>query len=294
MEKCVLGRTGLSVTQLGYGAMELRGNREISEDEVGRLLNGLLDSGINFIDTAPCYGISEERIGRHISSRRGEYFLATKCGCNVYTTDPQEPRHKYARDMLLRNIDESLGRLKVDYLDIWQLHNPPVDDIVNNGLADVMREIKAAGKVRFISISTRVPEFIPVLEMGCFDTFQIPYSAFERKHEDLITQAGEAGIGIIIRGGVARGRIAEDHNDQDALDIWAKAKIDELLNGMPRAEFMLRFTLSHPYCQTTIVGTSKWEHMKQNLASASNGPLSADIYEEAKRRLSAAGMVPGE
>ena len=81
-----LGRTGLEVTQLGYGAMELRGpkvwaGRPVSDAQSDAVLNAVLDAGINVIDTSPDYGLSEERIGKFISSRRGEYVLATKCGC---------------------------------------------------------------------------------------------------------------------------------------------------------------------------------------------------------------------
>ena len=80
----ILGRTGIEVTRLGYGAMELRGLEHfprLSAAEASALLNAVLDSGINYIDTSPDYGYSEELIGRHIAHRRGEYFLASKCGC---------------------------------------------------------------------------------------------------------------------------------------------------------------------------------------------------------------------
>src|SRR6516164_3248124 len=86
-----LGRTGFRVTQLGYGAMELRGaprGRPIDEQQAERILNAVLDSGINYIDTSIDYGVSEELIGRHIGDRRSEYFLASKCGCWAGETPP--------------------------------------------------------------------------------------------------------------------------------------------------------------------------------------------------------------
>src|SRR5215813_9195876 len=99
-----LGRTGLRVTTLGYGAMELRGaprGRDITELQAETILNNVLDSGINYIDTSIDYGLSEERIGRYISHRRTEYFLASKCGCLVGA--PPAPRgqrgaHVFTRD----------------------------------------------------------------------------------------------------------------------------------------------------------------------------------------------------
>ena len=88
LPRMTLGRTGMEITALGFGAMELRGaprGPEISDDTADRVLNAVLDAGINYIDTSPDYGKSEEHIGRGIAHRRGEYFLASKCGCIVGT-----------------------------------------------------------------------------------------------------------------------------------------------------------------------------------------------------------------
>jgi aryl-alcohol dehydrogenase-like predicted oxidoreductase len=132
--------------------------------------------------------------------------------------------------------------------------------------------------------------------MGVFDAFQIPYSALQREHEDVITRASDAGMGIIVRGGVARG--APDDWDGRAYYMvsnetmrgyWDAAGLDELLDGMTRIEFMLRFTLSHPGLDTTIVGTANLDHLHDNVRAAAQGPLPADVVDEAKRRLDAAG-----
>ena len=87
MIKRTLGRTGMEVTQLGYGSMGLRGPRTwgvrvVSEADADAFLNRVLDAGINFIDTSPDYGVAEQRIGEYVGSRRGEYFLATQSGCD--------------------------------------------------------------------------------------------------------------------------------------------------------------------------------------------------------------------
>ena len=298
MQKRTLGRTGLSVTQLGFGAMEIRGpriwrGRPVSDEQADAILNAVLDAGINFIDTSNDYGLSEERIGRYISSRRKEYYLATKCGCTVVDAgDHDETPHVWTRDNLLRNIEESLRRMGTDHVDIWQIHNASVEDFENGNLLEAMREVQSAGQVRFISMSSTLPHLPRYLDMDCFDTFQIPYSALERKHEDWITRVGEAGAGVIIRGGIAKGKASVEHHDQGIVDLWEKAHLDDLLKGMSRSEFVLRFTLTHPHCHTTIVGTLNPEHLRENLAAASRGPLPADLYEEAKRRLSEAGMGP--
>src|ERR671938_568844 len=114
MERRMLGRTGLDVTVLGFGAMEIRGpriwgGREVTDEQAERILHAVLDAGINLIDTSWDYGRSEEYIGRFISNRRNEYFLATKCGCTwVDRGDHDDTPHVWTRDNLMSNIDESL------------------------------------------------------------------------------------------------------------------------------------------------------------------------------------------
>ena len=118
----------------------------------------------------------------------------------------------------------------------------------------------------------------------------------QRRHENLITKAGEAGAGIIIRGGVAQGEpgVAQGRAS-DQWDRFEKAKLDELCEpGETRTAFILRFTLSHPYCHTTIVGTLLPEHLQENVSTTLRGPLPSDVYEEAKKRLDAIGETPEE
>jgi aryl-alcohol dehydrogenase-like predicted oxidoreductase len=154
--------------------------------------------------------------------------------------------------------------------------------------------LRDEGKTRFIGMSGILPNLPDHIAMGIFDVFQIPYSVVQREHEDLITAAAESGAGTLIRGGVARGGPAEDKNwAQGPLGLppgegerrWDSAAMDDLLGGMPRHEFVLRFTLSHPDLSATIVGTSNPEHLRANLAIAAKGPLPDDVYAEAKKRL---------
>lgn len=292
-----LGRTGLKVTLLGFGAMELRGpriwgGRPVTEQQAERILNAVLDAGINFIDTSNDYGRSEEFIGRFISHRRSEYFLATKCGCKLTPAgDRDETSHIWTRDNILRGVEESLARLKTSYVDLLQLHNPTVEAVRENKVVDVLREVRAAGKARFIGISTVLPHLSAFLDMGVFDTFQIPYSCLERTHERLIGDVAKAGAGTIVRGGIARGSFLPERTTAQR-ELWENARLSDLLDGRDRAEFVLRFTLSHPDVHTTIVGTLDPEHLAANLAALAKGPLPAGVYKEAVRRLEQAGAKP--
>lgn len=307
LPKSMLGRTGLEVTKLGYGAMELRGTEHfprLSAAEASAVLNGVLDNGINYIDTSPDYGYSEALIGRHISHRRGEFYLASKCGCPVEAPDvPFENRkpHSFTRVNIRAGVEQSLERMKTDYLDVVQFHLSPSRAVLeeNDSIAE-LQALQEEGKVRFIGMSGTAPELEEHIEMGVFDVFQIPYSVVEREHEALIRKAAQAGAGVVIRGGVARGVVVKDESVIDEYPeflragfrarrrLWQEARTDDLLADMSAMEFMLRFTISNPHMSTTIVGTASPAHLKANVEAAARGPLPKDIYEKAQRRFLAA------
>ncbi|GAA5505623.1 aldo/keto reductase [Novipirellula caenicola] len=287
-----LGRTGIEVTQLGYGSMGLRGPktwgvREVSDQDAEAFLNLVLDSGINFIDTAPDYGVSESRIGRFIGSRRSEYFLASKCGC-VYTQheDHLEIDHQWKKDVIQRNLETSLARLQTGHLDLLQFHGGDAETLERQGLIRQLVEFRSQGLIRFIGISTKLPEMTKLMKLGVFDTFQVPYSALAPEHHQAISDAANNGAGIILRGGIAHGGPDAEIKRPALDDVWTRANLDELRpEGMSRAELILRYTLSHPHCHTTIVGTCNREHLAENISAAQKGALPEDLYQAIGQRV---------
>jgi len=299
LPKRELGRTGLQVTKLGYGAMELRGaprGRDVSETQAEIILHAALDAGINYIDTSIDYGVSEERIGRYLADRRSEYYLASKCGCLVGATPaPRGARspHVFTRDNILAGVEQSLARMHTDYLDVLQFHiSPSRQTLEEHGALETVLELKRAGTIRFVGMSGTLPHLADHIAMGVFDVFQIPYSAVEREHEALITAAAEAGAGIVIRGGAAKGAPTEGKQAGVQWERWQQAHLDDLLDGMTPMEFILRFTFTHPDLHTNIVGTINSDHLQHNVDVLLQGPLPADVYAEAKRRLDAVGSAP--
>jgi aryl-alcohol dehydrogenase-like predicted oxidoreductase len=297
-----LGRTGADVTILGYGAMELRGvprGPAVADEDAGRVLNAVLDGGINLIDTSVDYGKSEELIGRYIGHRRDEYFLASKCGCLLDPPADAPPPypHDYRPQNVRADVEQSLRRLGTDRLDLVQVHmSPSRAQLEADQTVPTLAALQAEGKVRFIGMSGILPHLPDHIAMGVFDVFQIPYSGLQREHEDLITAAAQAGAGTLIRGGAARGAPAADKNwrrgpiglaEGEGQRRWESAGLEDLLDGMTPMEFTLRFTLSHPDLSSTIVGTASLDHLNGNLAVAQQGPLPADVYAEARRRLQA-------
>lgn len=306
IEQRLLGRTGAEVSVLGYGAMELRGSPvgpAIDDEEAGRLLNEVLDSGINLIDTSIDYGRSEELIGRYLSGRRDEYFLASKCGCLAGDPPPAPPAppgerrrlpHDFRPENVRAGVEQSLRRLKTDHLDLVQVHvSPSRAQLEEDRTIETMTALRDEGKVRFLGMSGTLPNLPDHIAMDVFDVFQIPYSVVQREHETLINDAVSAGAGTLIRGGAARGAPAEDKDwsrgpiglrEGQGERLWNESGIDDLLDGMSRIEFVLRFTITHPGLSSTIVGTSSLDHLRSNVAIAEKGPLPDDIYAEAKKR----------
>jgi aryl-alcohol dehydrogenase-like predicted oxidoreductase len=299
-----LGKTGEDVTILGYGAMELRGDPRgpaVDDEVAATLLNAVLDGGINLIDTSIDYGRSEDLIGRFIGHRRDEYFLASKCGCLLGPppagATPPFP-HNYGEENIRAGIEQSLRRLQTDRLDLLQVHiSPSRQRMEDDGTVETLLSLRDEGKVRFIGMSGTLPNLTDHIDMDVFEVFQIPYSALQPEHEALITAAAGKGAGTLIRGGAARGAPADDKDwTQGPLGLaegvgqrrWESSGVEELLGDMSRFEFVLRFTLSHPGLSSTIVGTASVAHLHSNVAIAEKGPLPAELYEAAKRRLQAA------
>jgi aryl-alcohol dehydrogenase-like predicted oxidoreductase len=298
IERRTLGRTGLEVTALGFGAMELRGpphGPALDDDDARRLLHAVLDAGINFLDTSIDYGRSEELIGASIAGRRSEYVLASKCGC--VPGAPQGSDHVHTAENIRRGVEHSLRTLRTDHLDLVQFHRSLTrQEFEAEGALSEALALRDEGKVRFVGVSAVLPTLDEQIDMGVFDAFQIPYSALQREHEDVMGRASAAGMGIVVRGGVARGT-PDDWEGRHYYMVptdtlrrrWEAARLDELLDGMTRTAFLLRFTLAHPDLDTTIVGTSSLAHLRENLTAAARGPLPPEVVAETKRRLAAVG-----
>ena len=294
-----LGRTGLRVTRMGYGAMSLDSGRfaPVSPEQASSVLNAVLNAGINFIDTSPDYGESEESIGRVISHRRNEFFLATKCGCPVLPS--AAGKHAYTRENIVAAVDQSLRRMRTDHIDLLQFHGAPSPETLDReGAVQTMRDLQKQGKVRFIGVSSVLPDLARHIEMGIFDSFQIPYSALQREHEGAISDAAHAGAGTVIRGGAIRGAPSADKGwairrlpevaAERPRTLWERAKLDDLLEGETPMGFTLRFTFSHPDLDTAIIGTANPDHLRANVEAFQRGPLSPNVIAEAKRRLDSA------
>jgi aryl-alcohol dehydrogenase-like predicted oxidoreductase len=293
MEKRTFGDTGLEVTTLGYGAMALR---HVDEPQAERLLHEVLDRGINFIDTSPDYGASEDLIGTCIADRRDEYFLATKCGCNIpRPDDPDAPRHVWTGEHLRHNIEHSLRRLQTDHVDVWQIHSANPEDLIDTDVIETMQAIRDEGKVRHIAVSMAgrsegygYVQLEKYLDWDPFEAIQVWYSAVIRYSEHAISKAAAKGWGTIIRG------VVRQPYDVTLEEGFERANLDELrAPGESRIRFLIRFAISHPDLHTAIIGTQSLGHLAENVAAVESGPLADDVLVEARQRLQKAGFTVG-
>ncbi|WP_454810478.1 aldo/keto reductase [Paenarthrobacter nitroguajacolicus] len=298
-EERPLTSSGLRSTVLGFGAMELRGAshrvpRLLEEGVAELLLNTVLDQGIGFIDTSIDYGESEELIGRHISHRRSEYLLASKVGCPL-DHQPDGPTngplvHDYSPANIRAGIEQSLSRLRTDYLDLAQVHiGPSVTVLQRDDVFGTLERARDEGKVRAIGISSTLPELLDHIDLGVFETFQVPYSALDRSSERCLPLINATGAGVIVRGGTARA--AQAKRTLAIGDVaLADLALEDLLEGDDLQGFLLRFVMSRPEVSTVIVGTASPKHVRENAKAASRGGLPEDVYAEARRRLDNAGF----
>src|SRR5262249_29094076 len=213
-----------------------RRGRDVGDQQAQMIFNAVLDSGINYIDISIDYGVSEERIGRYIADRRGEYYLASKCGCLVgapLALRGQASPHVFTRDNILKGVEQSFARMRTDHLDVLQFHlSPSRQALEQNGVLETVFELKRMGVTRFVGMSGTLPHIVDHIAMGVFDVFQIPYSVVEREHEAIIAAASTAGAGIVVRGGAAKGAPREGQHEGGEGGRWQHGELRGLLDGL--------------------------------------------------------------
>jgi aryl-alcohol dehydrogenase-like predicted oxidoreductase len=279
MEHRTLGKTGLSVGVLGFGGSET-GYGAASVKTVEKILSGAIDAGLNFIDTAECYGDGESLIGRAISHRRDDLRLATKCGhSDGFAGRDWQPA------MLEKSIDRSLKRLRTDRLDLLQLHSCSADTLKRGAVIDVLKRARAAGKTRFIGYSGDGTDALYAVKSGEFDTLQISVSIADQEAIDLVLpEAARRNLGVIVKRPIANAAwISHDGYSRPYYDRLRTLDYD-FLRRDDAAGIALRFTLSAPGVHTAIVGTTKPGRFQQNATLLASGPLPRAQYERIRAR----------
>ena len=241
MEYTVLGKTGLKISRLGFGGIPIQ---RIDAEGTCKLLDRMQEAGVNFIDTARAYTVSEEYLGKALKGRRDQFVLASKARTS-------------SKEHFAKEIETSLRLLQTDYLDLYQFHNPSMADFealsAPGGALEAMMEAKEAGKVRHIGITMHsLDVFKKALETDWVETIMFPYNIVESQGEELIAACKEKNIGFIDMKPMAGGAIEDP-------------------------QLALRYVLSNPAVTVAIPGMAEEKELEQNIMASSN---TAPLTEE--------------
>ncbi len=267
-----LGRTGLRVSEISLGTVELgleyglAAQGEMlrpSEEEAARLLNRALDLGVNLIDTARAYGESEAIVGRALASRRGEFFLCTKV--------------QAVPERMEASIAESLRHLRMDTADLLLLHCAKASEAEDERIRELLLAARDRGQTRFVGASVYGPEAArAAIESGIYDCIQVAWSALDRRLEPLLPLARERGLGLMIRSVLMRGALTHRAGLlPEKLEPIREAvrKLKEIAGERALPELAYRYILSHQGPVTALVGTGRIEELEAGCGYAARGPL---------------------
>ena len=234
MEYRILGKTGLKISRLGFGGIPIQ---RIDAAGTRKLMHQLMEAGVNYIDTARGYTVSEEYLGEALEGIREHFILATKSMART-------------KEAMAKDIDISLKNLRTDYIDLYQVHNATpeqIDEVVAPGGAlEALLEAKAAGKIGHIGLTAHALEsFQKALDLPWVETIMFPYNIVETQGEKLIQACAEKNIGFIVMKPLAGGAIED-------------------------ATLALRYIYANPNITVAIPGMAEPRELVQNIAAAAD------------------------
>lgn len=283
MQKRTLGKTGLEVSVIGFGGAPI-GILDIDLERAGRVLNMLLDEGVNLIDTAAVYGGSEEAIGKSIADRRDEYILVSKCGQEFDELEGAA----WTPQVISQTIDRTLKRLQTDHLDVMLLHSCDLETLKRGDALGALVDARQAGKIRFAGYSGDNEAARYAAKLDEVAVIETSVNICDQANIDLVLpQARDRDVGVIAKRPIANAAwkdLSEQRGfykdyAQTYTERLSKMEITPVALGYDKEaadvwpEIALRFTLSLPGVHTAIIGTTNPEHAAANLRAADKGPL---------------------
>lgn len=245
MEYRTLGKTGLRISRMGFGGIPIQ---RIDKEGTRSLMKELLEAGVNYIDTARGYTVSEENLGYGLEGIRDQFVLATKSMART-------------KEAMAADIETSLGNLRTDYIDLYQVHNPSMEQleqvIAEGGALEALKEAKAAGKIRHIGLTAHsAAVFARALELDWVETIMFPYNIVENQGEELIRKCGEKNVGFVCMKPLAGGAIED-------------------------ATLALRYVCSNPDVTVVIPGMAEARELEENVKACENSmPLTKEEEEK--------------
>jgi len=296
MEKRILGRTGLKVSVVGFGAIPIGGFfGPVDDAESIRALHAAVDGGMNFIDTSDAYGLewrAEMVIGKFLKERsdRKDILICTKGGNNMVTG-----KRNFSSDYIRGCLEGSLKRMGLESIDLYLLHNPTVDDMKNELSFALLDQYKAEGKIKHWGVSVNtLPECELAVSIGRPAAMQMEYNILEQEPEQVFAKAKAAGVGVVSRVPLKRGFLSGRFDETyqfSAEDRRSKilspenmrkyqARLEKLREvakelGRSPAEVAIRFCVSNPNVSTVLPGIRTPQQAKEDAAAWATLPPEA-------------------
>lgn len=293
-----LGRTGLSVSRLGYGAAPI-GFLETGPNQIGRLINVLLDRGVSLVDTAAAYKGSEEAIGAAVAARRSEYTLISKCGMG----DEGLPGEPWSPQRLTATIDRSLVRLNTDYLDVCLLHSCDLETLQQGDAIGALVAAREAGKIRFAGYSGDNSAAVWAAARPDIAVIETSVSLCDQANLKTVLPVCQAhDTGVIAKRPIANAAWKSPESQPGFYKEYASeyhrrfglmglTPTDLGYSGHPEVEWpeiALKFTLAHAGVHSAICGTTSTANAEANVAAIEKNPLREEVVQRVMEAFDAA------
>jgi aryl-alcohol dehydrogenase-like predicted oxidoreductase len=293
MRKRVLGKTGIAVSEIAFGGVEIGVpygigvNSEadmLSRGDAVKLLHEALDKGINFFDTARLYGESESIMGEAFHDRRDKVVIATKC--DIFTdADGQIPQYQILKDKIESSLEKSLGFLKTDYVDVFMLHRADLGILGNDDVKVIFDQIKQSGKVRSIGASAyTAAETKTAIEKG-WEVIQLAFNLMDQQQAANFDYAEKQGTGIVVRSVLMKGLLSDKgrdlHPELQAVEQHIGKYRELLTNEITEISTLAtKFALSFNQVSSVLVGIDRSEYLDKALQSVNGNFLNeADLLK---------------
>lgn len=280
--KRLLGRTGLSVSEIAFGGVEIGipyginvhdRSDMLSHAEAVQLLHAAIDGGINFFDTARLYGESETIMGKAFHDRREQVVLCTKCR-HFRDADGRIPSYEILYKTIRDSLEESLRELQTDHVDIFMLHQSDLEILEHEAVSRIFRELKETGMIRATGASTyATAETEKAIESGAWDVIQLPFNLMDQRQQALFALAAEKGVGLVIRSVLLKGLLSNRgrglHPALKEVEAHVERYSSLLSDAIPDLPALAtKFALSFEEVSAVLVGIDRAEYLAQALQTA--------------------------
>jgi aryl-alcohol dehydrogenase-like predicted oxidoreductase len=277
-----LGKSSLNISEIGFGCMSLRGNHVESKN----IIHKAIELGVNLFDTADLYdkGVNEATLGQALQGKRDKVILATKVG-NQWRPDGNGWDWNPSKEYILKAVEDSLRRLKTDYLDLYQLHGGTIEDPIDETI-EAFELLRQQGKIRYYGISSIRPNVIRAyVQRSNIVSVMMQYSLLDRRpEEECFPLLQQNNIGVLARGSVAQGLLvnkpAKEYLNFSIEEVKKAASTIHLISGNNRnsAQTAIRFVLHHPAITSAVIGIRTMEQMKEAVETIHTPSLSKPEY----------------